>query len=69
MEQTENLGGGQVPPAHPPPPQVPTPMDMEVTSQEWVMKIWHLFVYGPINKYYSFVDGSYYKTKSRGGEL
>ena len=25
--------------------------DMEVTSQEWVMQIRQLFVYGPINKY------------------
>ena len=45
MEQTENLGGGARAPGTPPP--VPMPMDMEVTSQEWVMKIQHLFVYGP----------------------
>lgn len=44
--------------------------DMEVTSQEWVMQIRQLFVYGPINKkYYSFVDGNYYKAKSRQGEI
>ena len=43
--------------------------DMEVTSQEWVMQIRQLFVYGPINnKYYSFVDGTIIKQNQGKGK-
>ena len=44
--------------------------DIEITSQEWVMQIRQVFVYGPVNnRYYLFVDGNYCKAKSRRGEI
>ena len=45
-------------------------LDADVEGREWVMKIKQLFTYGPVlSKYYCFVDGEYYVTKTVGGRV
>lgn len=45
-------------------------LDADVEGREWVMKIKQLFTYGPVlSKYYCFVDGEYYVTKTVGGSV
>ena len=46
--------------------------DLHEEGKEWVMKITHFILYGPVlGKYYIFVDGHYFvaKTKTRGREI
>ena len=45
-------------------------VDSDVQDREWVIKLTNILVYGPVvNKYYSFLEGDYYVSKSYHGEI